>query len=158
MLRERQFSKHFRNVEIRDGCFRGLPRGIKARLSTSFDTVKIHSPSSSSIEARNEAFHRQHELRDPSLGRFIQNNAALQTTLQVMLLAWCNVQIDPKSIRTDFEFLVPAELRRVGLQKNFRDVAIPELIAASIGLGIRKNANDAEFCLKSDKKRLACPQ
>jgi len=117
---------------------RGLPGGIKSRFGSPLDAVKIHSPGGLWIEALNEAFHRQRKLRDPGFSGFVQNNAAPQSTLQVVLLARRDVEIDPKAIRADFEFSIAAELRRVGLKEDFRDVTVPELVAAAIGRGIGK--------------------
>ena len=106
---------------------------------------------------RGEAYHRQREFRDPCFGGFVQKNAPPQTTLQVALLAWCDVQINPKSVRTHFEFLISAKLRRVGLQKNFRDVAVPKLIAAAIGFGIEEHCDDSVLRLESYKECLWRP-
>ena len=131
--RKDQFAKSFRNVEIGRWGSRGLPGGIKSRFGSSFDAVEIHSPGGRWIEALNEAFHRQRKLRDPGFSGFVQNNAAPQSTLQVVLLARRDVEIDPKAIRADFEFSIAAKLRRVGLKENFRDVAVPELVAAAVG-------------------------
>lgn len=51
-----------------------------------------------------------------------------------------------------------AQIRRIGLQKYFGNIAIPELIAAAIGLSIRKHSNDAVFRLKSRIERFRRPQ
>src|SRR5437660_3650663 len=153
-LREHQFSKRFWNVEIRRWRSRRLPSRIETRLGTSFDAVKIHSPGNCRVKVRDDAFRRQREFRDPCLGDFVQNNAPPQTALQVTFFARRDVQIDPKPVRTHFEFLIPAELRPVGLQKNFRDVAIPELITVPIGLGIRENRDHSKPRVKSYKKQL----
>ncbi len=75
-----------------------------------------------------------------------------------MLFARRDVQIDPKTVRTDFELLVPAKVKGIRLKENFRDVAVPELVAASVGLGIRKNGDDAILRLESHKKRLRSPE
>ncbi len=153
-----QFGKRFRNVKIRRSCSRGLPCGIKSRFGSPFDAVKIYLPGSFRIKALDQAFHGQSKLRDPSLAGFVQSNAAPQTTLQVVLLAWRDVQIDPKSVRADFEFFITTEMRWVGLKENFRDVAVPELVAAAIGLGIGKNGDGAIFRVESHKKRLRSPE
>src|SRR4029077_14200842 len=50
------------------------------------------------------------------------------------------------------------ELRRVRLQENFRHVAVPELVAAAIRLGIGKNGYGAEPCPESRKKGLGSPE
>ena len=105
-----------------------------------------------------EAFHWQRKLRDPGLGGFVQNNAPSHTALQVVFFARCDIQIDPKSVWTHFKFLISTELRGIGLHENFRDVAVPELVAAAIGLGIRKNRDPAKPRVKSHKKELRPPQ
>src|SRR5712691_4245454 len=153
-----QFTKPFRNVEIRRRCSRGLPGGIKARFGGSFDAVKIQPPSGRRIEALDEIFHGQRNLRDPGFSGFVQNNAAPQSTLQVVFLAWPDVQIDPKAIRADFEFFITAEMRRVGLKKSFHDVAVPELVAAAVGFGIRKNGDDTVFGAESQIERFRGPE
>src|SRR5882762_6714623 len=65
-------------------------------------------------------------------------------TLQIAFLPWRDVQIDPKAIRADFEFLISTKLRWIWLKENFRDVAIPKLVAAATGIGIRKNRDNSK--------------
>src|SRR5258708_24673084 len=124
--RKEQFAKSFRNVEIGRWGSRGLPGGIKSRFGSSFDAVEIHSPGGRWIEALNEAFHRQRKLRDPGFSGFVQNNAAPQSTLQVVLLARRDVEIDPKAIRADFEFSIAAELPAGAVEDNSPDVPVPQ--------------------------------
>src|SRR5260370_4755373 len=141
-----QFAKGFRNVEIRRWGSRRLPGGIKARFGSSFDAIKIHSPGGRRIEAIDEAFHGQGKLRAPGFCSFAQNHTAPQSTLQVMFFSRCDAEIDPKAVRADFEFFIPAEMRRVGLKANFRDVPVPQLVAAPAGRGIGGNGADAGVC------------
>src|SRR5260370_31484269 len=67
------------------------------------------------------------------------------SNLQVMCFSRCDAEIDPKAVRADFEFFITAEMRRGGLKENFRDVAVPELVAAAVGRGIGENGGDAVF-------------
>jgi len=68
--------------------------------------------------------------------------AACHSSNRVSPLARC--QIDPKAIRADFEFLISTKLRWIWLKENFRDVAIPKLVAAATGIGIRKNRDNSK--------------
>ncbi len=153
-----QFAKGFRNVEIRRWGSRRLPGGIKARFGRSFDAKKIHSPGGRRIEAIDEAFHGQRKLRDPRFGGFVQHNSALQSTLQVMFFSRCDAEIDPKAVRADFEFFITTEMRRVGLKENFRDVAVPELVAAAVGRGIGENGDGAVFGAELQIQRFRSPE
>src|SRR5260370_1382864 len=153
-----QFAKGFRNVEIRRWGSRRPPGGIKARWGRYFEAKKIHSPGGRRIEAMDEGFHGQGKLRAPGFCGFVQNHTAPQSTLQVMFFSRCDAEIDPKAVRADFEFFIPAEMRRVGLKENFRDVAVPELVAAAAGRGTGEKADDGGFCAESPIKRLRRPE
>src|SRR5260370_16704056 len=134
-----QFAKGFRNVEIGGWGSGRVPGGIKAGFGSSFDAIKIHSPGGRRIEAIDEAFHGQGKLRAPGFCGFVQNHTAPQSTLQVMFFSRCDVEIDPKAVRADFEFFIPAEMRRVGLKENFRAVAAPDLFPPPPGPATTEN-------------------
>jgi len=67
-------------------------------------------------------------------------------------------QIDPKAVGTYLEFLVAAQLRRIRLQENFRDIAVPKLIAATIGVGIVKDGDEAIARDKFQVQKIGGPQ
>jgi len=46
----------------------------------------------------------------------------------------------------------------MGLEKNFGDVAIPKLIAATVRIGVRKNGDGAIAGAKFEEKRFRGPQ
>jgi hypothetical protein len=146
-----QFAKRFRNVEIRRRRSCGLPCGIKSRLGSSFDAVEIYPPDCRAVESLDKAFHWQCKLRDPRFAGFVQNNSAPQPTLQIVLFSRPDVQIDPHSIRANFEFLIATELRRVRLKENFHDVAVPQLVTAAIGIGAGKNGDCAKSCAETNE-------
>src|SRR5216683_2092659 len=153
-----KFAKRFRNMEIGGRRSRGPPCGIKPRFDSSFDAIKSDPPSGCRIEALDEAIHGQRQLRHPGFRGFVQSNAALQTALQVVLFARRDVQIDPKSVRADLEFLITSEPYRIGLKKNFRHIAVPELVAPAVGRRIGKHGDGAIIRVESHKKRLRSPE
>lgn len=155
---ENQFAKRFRNVEIWFRSPRGLPCGIESRFSSAFNPVEIHFPRGRRIKPLDQAFHGQRQLRNPGFCTFVQNYAASQATFQIVFLARRDVEIDPQPIRTDLEFLIPPCLRRLGLKENLRNVAVPELVTAAIGLASRENRHDAIARTKSQKQRLWGPE
>ena len=153
-----QFAKRFGNVEVRRWRPRRPPRGVKSRFGSAFNPVKIHSPGSGGIESMNQTFHRQRQLRNPHLSRFVQSHAPPQTTVQIVLFARCDIKINPESIGADFKFLITTEIRRIRLQEDFGHVTIPELVAPAIRLGIGKNCNQAVFRAESQEKGLRSPE
>ena len=67
-------------------------------------------------------------------------------------------QIDPKAVGTYLEFLVAAQLHRIRLQENFSDIAVPKLIAATIGVGIVKDGDEAIARDKFQVQKIGGPQ
>ena len=67
-------------------------------------------------------------------------------------------QIDPKAVGTYFEFFVAAQLRRIRLQENFSDIAVPKLIAATVKVGIIKDGDEAITCDKFQIQKFGVPQ
>ena len=57
----------------------------------------------------------------------------LHAAFQVGQALWRDVEIDPHAVRADFEFLVVVSSGWVRLKEDFRDVTIPEFVAASVG-------------------------
>jgi hypothetical protein len=110
-------------VWLRRAC--RTPCGIEARLRGSLNAIKIRSPDGGSVETHDETFHRYGQFCYPELFIFVDLHAALQPALQVVFFARGDVQVNPKTVRTNFEFLVAARGRRIGLEKSFRDVTVP---------------------------------
>jgi len=96
---------------------------IAARLR--LPAIKIYFPNGRGIESFDQTFHRQRDLRNPGFLASLKLTRPPHATLQIAFLPWRDVQIDPKAIRADFEFLISTKLRWIWLKENFRDVAIP---------------------------------
>jgi len=152
-----QCSKCFRNMEIRRRRSGRLPCGIKPRFARPFNTVKIDSPPRSWIKSLSKRLHRQRQLRNPRPAGFIQCHPPPQLAFQIVFFTRCNVQINPHPVWTDFEFLVASSIRFIWLKKNLSDVSIPQLIAPSVWVGVRKNCDHAVLRPESQIERLRCP-
>src|SRR6266571_3799589 len=145
-------------MEVRHRRSSWSPRRVKSRLLRSFHTVKIHPPRDEGIKSRREAPHWYRHLRKPNLSRFVQNYEALQSALQVVFLPWRDVQINPEAVGTDFEFFIPAEIRTVGLQECFGDVAVPKLVPPPIFLRLIENRDGAVTRPEPQKQSFPRPQ
>jgi len=106
--------KRFLNMEIRRSRSRGLPCGIESRLGCAFHAIKIYFPNGRGIESFDQTFIGNAISRNPGFSFASLNSRGAHATLQIAFLPWRDVQIDPKAIRADFEFLISAELRRSG--------------------------------------------
>src|SRR5260370_30183350 len=157
-LDKHQTSEGFGNMEVWLRRARRAPRGVEAWLRGSLNAIKIRSPDGGSVETRDETLHRYGQFCYPQLFIFVDLYAALQPTLQVAFFARGDVQVNPKAVRANFEFLVAACVGRIGLEKSFYDVAVPELIAASVRFGIGKNVDIPITHPKAKIKCLRCPQ
>lgn len=62
----------------------------------------------------------------------------MKAAFQVLETAIVDVEVDPEAVGADFKFLVATEVGRVGLEKNFGDVAVPESVAAAVWSGVGK--------------------
>jgi hypothetical protein len=142
-IRKNQSAERFRYMEVRNRCAGGPPGRIKPWLRRPFHSVKIDAPRGFGIKTLDKTSHRYSQLRDPSFGGFVYDHAPPQSALQVVLFSQSDVQIDPKSIRADFELFIAAHIRRIGLQKYFGDIAVPQPVTAAVRLSIRKYGNDA---------------
>src|SRR5205085_5948240 len=69
-----------------------------------------------------------------------------------------DLEVDPLTVRTDLEFLVVLGTEAIGLQENFGDIAIPQLVAAPAGLGIFKNVYGTIAAMKADIQVFGSPQ
>lgn len=139
-------------------CVGGLPGRIKAWLGWSFDAKEIGAPEGGRVESLREAFHGDGQFGGPCFFRFIDTYAALQTALYVLKRSVCDFQIDPKAVWAYLEFLVAPWLLRIRLQENFGDIAVPQLIAAAVSVGVFE---DGDAAIASDKfqiKKLGRPE
>jgi hypothetical protein len=157
-VRKNQVTERFRNMKVGNRCSSGPPSRIKSWLPRAFHSVKIHPPSSSGIKSFDKTLHRDRQHRNPSFVRFVQDHASPQTALQIVFFARGNVQVDPHSVGADFELFITPQIRRIGLQKYFGDVVVPQLVAAAAGLRVRKYCDDAVFRLESQMQRFRSPQ
>src|SRR6202022_2407188 len=109
---------------------------------------KIDVPDGGGVEMWIEAFHGGSSLGGPCFFNFVDTYATLQATFQVLKRATDDFQIDPKTVGAYFKFLVAAQLFGIRLQENFRDIAVPKLIAATTRVSI---INDGDETIARDK-------
>ena len=98
------------------------------------------------------------KLSGPDLFLFVDVRAAFHSGVRIGTLAVRNIEVNPITVGADFEFKIVAGIGGVGLEKNFNDVAVPEMIAAAGRFGIRKNSDDAEARAIMEKESFGSPE
>jgi hypothetical protein len=81
----------------------------------------------------------------------------LHPTFQVRPSTGENIEIDPKSVRTNFELAIVTRSRRIGLEKYFRDVAVPEFVTTPVRIGGWEQIQLSITALKPDIQVFAGP-
>src|SRR5690348_13062448 len=140
---EPQFAERCRNVKVRRGRAGWPPSRIETRLARPFNSKEISAPGQVGIELFRQAFHRQGKFRRPALALLIHANTALQSAFQVMFFSRRNIQINPEAVRAHFKLFVAAWIGPGGLQEDFGDIAVPQLIAPSAWFGIIEHGDGA---------------
>lgn len=123
-------------MEIRHRRPRWAPGGIKPRLRGTLGAKKVHPPRTGRVKCRRQALHRQRQLRLPNFLPFLNAHSSPQSALQIALSPRRDVQINPLAVGADFNFLVTPLLRIRWLEKHFRDVPVPKVVASSVRLRI----------------------
>ena len=131
-----QLAERAGNVEIRLRRLRGLPRQISSRFFLAFDSIKIDPPDRGRIKLRQSETSWELPARRSRVWISHPATERCKPLFKSAQPAGKNVEIDPHSIRTDFKFPVEMLPRRIGLQKCFRHIAVPQMIAPSIGVGV----------------------
>ena len=138
------------------------PARIKTRLGRPFHAKKVYPPIGLRIEICKQLLNREGNFRRPQLLLLIQVYPRLHSALRISFVPGWSVQIDiqiyPHSIWTDFEFPITMRIRRIRLQKNFRNVAIPELIAPAVGVAVRIGGEVAISALKAQVESFRGPK
>jgi hypothetical protein len=88
----------------------------------------------------------------------IHDDAAAQAASQIPSLAVRDIQIDPHAVGADFEFEVAVGIGGVRLEKDFGDIAVPEMVAAAGGFGVWKDGDGAKAGLEFEEKGLRGPE
>jgi len=153
-----KFAEALGNMEIRSRRSCWLPRRVKARLGSSFNAVEIDSPGSRRIETRRQTPHGQCHLCPPGVVLLIDLDAPRQSALQIAPFPSRDVQVNPKTVRAHFKLFVVQRLGSCRLQENLSDVAVPEVIPPSAGLGVGENREAAIVREKSQVENIASPQ
>jgi hypothetical protein len=153
-----QMPERLRHMKIRGWCECRAPRRIKSRLRFPFDSKEISPPAPLWIERRRKAPHRYSKFRRPRLRRLIPHHAPPQSAAHLFFLPVRNVQIDPISIRANFQFFIHALVTRVRLQKRFRHVALPQFVPPPVRPRIRKHMQLPVARQKPQEQRLLIPQ
>ena len=157
-LRENQPAEYFRHMKIRLRRSCRLPGRIESRLARSFHSKEINAPRHCGIERRCQALHWQRQHCPPTLSGAIDVDAPPHPALQIAPWPCADVQIDPETIRRDFYFFVPVQLRRIWLQEGLADVAIPQLIPSATGIGIREHRQHPIARVKAQIQGFPRPQ
>src|SRR5581483_7683738 len=88
----------------------------------------------------------------------IEPDGALHAAFQVLQRTGRDIQVDPVTIGGNLKFLVVPGTRRVGLEKYLGDIAVPEMVAASMGIGIGEGKELAVTAHKAQVKSSCRPQ
>ena len=78
--------------------------------------------------------------------------------MQVLAGAVVDGEIEPHAVGTDFEFEVTQGIGGVWLEKDFGDVAVPEVVAAAGRFGVGKDGDGAKAGVESDEQRFRRPE
>src|SRR5579859_2487220 len=155
---EGKFAERCRNMKIRRGRSGWPPCRIEARLARPFNAKEISAPSRIGIELCRQAFHRQGKFRRPALAFLIHPNTALQPALQVMFFPRRDIQINPEPVRAHFKLFVAAWIGPGGLQENFGDIAVPQVIAPAAWFGVIEHGDAAIMRHKPEKECFRGPK
>jgi len=145
-------------MEIRSRRQRRAPCRIKSRLHFPFHSEKICAPATLRIKFRRQTPHWHGQFRCPNSRRRIRHNPPPQSAAHLLFFAMRDIQINPETVRADFQFLVDPCIPRVRLQKRFCHVALPQFVAPSIGPRIRENTQLAIVTDKPHIQHLLVPK
>src|ERR1700719_2300687 len=112
-------------MEIRTLGISGSPGRIETRIRCAFHAKEIYAPFLARIETARKHAHGQRKLGSPDLVESIDRGPRLHATIRIALAVQRNFQVNPLSVRTDFELPVAPRMAGI-LQENFCNVAIPE--------------------------------
>ncbi len=98
------------------------------------------------------------ELGRPAVCPLIEKHGSRHSAPKIRQSAGKNIQINPHSVGAYFEFPVVAWARGVRLQKSFRHIAVPQLVAAPAAFGIFEKIEFAVAAFKSQVQGLRRPQ
>src|SRR5258706_7178571 len=98
----------------------GCPPGrIKARLGGAFDAEKVRAPYRGRTEVQREAAKRDRDFGGPNFGFLVDVSAALHTGIRVGAFAVLDIEIDAKTVGTDFEFAIVDGVSRIRVKQDF---------------------------------------
>jgi len=146
------------NVKVWDGRVGGTPGGVEAGLGWTLDAEEIDTPDCGGIERGGQTLHGERDFRHPKLLWGLHGDAAAQTAMQVLRVTVRDIEIDPHAIGADFEFFVAQRIRGIGLEEDFGDVAVPEVVAAAGRFGVGKDGDGAKAGVESDEQRFRRPE
>ena len=82
----------------------------------------------------------------------IKPDRALYAAFEVAQAARENIEIDPHAVGTHLEFAIIARTRRVGLKEGLGYIAVPEMVAPAVQVGIIKDEQLAITALEAQIK------
>src|SRR5258706_9244414 len=145
-------------MKIRLRSVSSPPSRIKSPLPRALRAKEIHSPLRLRIKASRQRLHRNRQFRHPDMMLRIQPHRTLQPASQVTSSLRKNIQVNPHPVRTHLKLPIIPWPRRVRLEKNFRHITIPELIATPICLRILEQNQLPIPALKAQVESLRRPQ
>src|SRR5277367_5551184 len=110
------------------------------------------------IKMTGQGFQGNSKFYAPDLRFSVQINGPLHSTLKIGTAAGKNVEVNPHGVGSDFKLPVEEFARRIGLEEGLDDVAVPELVAAAIRVGIAEDVKIAVAAFKAQIQHFIRPQ
>ncbi|HUI52396.1 MAG TPA: hypothetical protein VLX60_11455 [Terriglobales bacterium] len=84
--------------------------------------------------------------------------AALHAASGVEFLVGTNIEINPEAVGADFEFEIAMRNGRIGLEENFGNVAVPEMIATPGRIGVGKHSDGTKAAAETKEESYGSPE
>ena len=154
---EAKNSKGFRNMKI---WFRGsgwAPRVVAARFLFAFYSKEVDSPMRVGIELWIERLERDCHFGCPGMRRLIYVGRTLQPAFQIGQRSVRNCEVDPHSVGADLKFFVFMGPGGIRLDKDFSNIAVPQVVTVPVCVRIFEYVKFAEFALEAQIELLIAP-
>lgn len=138
----------------------GRPPGqVRSRLFIPLNPIKIRPPNRLRTNSRSQSSQRNRQFRRPALLLLVQEHRSLHAALKICKAAGKNIEIDPHPIGTHFKLPIVPCPRGIGLEKRFRHIAVPEVIAPSVAaIGVLEYIQLPVAAFKSQIQCLRSPE
>ena len=98
---------------------------------------------------RGQSAHRNSQFGRPTARLLVEKHRSLHAALKIGKSPGKNVQIDPHSVRTHFKLPIVVFPHGIGLEKGFCHIAVPQVVSASVAIGVLEKKQLAEAAFKS---------